>query len=99
MKTEIQKIDLETLNSVIQFKGKDKVIAENLIETYQGVGGDNKMLETGILVWKKMYEKIHHLKAADQWEIIHTTTMLVYDARIAAFDHITNFEPDLPDRL
>tara|TARA_R110002049_G_scaffold292343_2_gene476839 strand:+ start:413 stop:793 length:381 start_codon:yes stop_codon:yes gene_type:complete len=76
-------------------KGKDKSVLNKMFDTFEMINGNNTMLETSFIVWKRLSPKIKHLKASDQFEIIYESTMIAYDARISAFDHMSNYKPNV----
>lgn len=72
-------------------KGKNKKITEKLLSTYKDLNGNDDMLTNAFIVWKIMRPSIKDLSVEKQLEIIHQTTMIAYDARISAFDHMKYF--------
>lgn len=46
------------------------------------------MLKAGLHAYDRLSKYISHLSATDQANIVHEATMIAYDARISAFNHI-----------
>lgn len=76
-------------------KGKDKKVVDEMFNTYEMVNGDNEMLQNAFIVYKRLHPLVKRLTSKEQFEIIHESTMIAYDARISAFDHMANYKPDL----
>jgi len=76
-------------------KGKDKKVVDKMFNTYEMVNGNNDMLQNAFIVYKRLHPFVKHLTSKEQFEIIHESTMIAYDARISAFDHMANYKPDL----
>ena len=51
------------------------------------------MLLSAIAVYKRLYPKIRGLPTRQQLDIVHEVTMVAYDARIKAFEHMINYNP------
>jgi hypothetical protein len=81
-KNELDKMPIEKVN-----------ICRKIISTYQGVGEDNTMLLSAITVYKRLYPKIRGLPTRQQLDIVHEVTMIAYDARTKAFEHMINYNP------
>jgi hypothetical protein len=73
----------------------DREVAQRMIATLKGVNGNDDMLETAFIVWQRLHKTINHLSAKVQWDILYEATMIAYDARIAAFDHVNNYTDQL----
>lgn len=74
------------INQVLVFK--------KIYTTYNGVGKDDAMLLTAIEVYKRLFPKIYSLSYQDQLDIVHEATMIAYDARTKAFEHMVNYNPN-----
>lgn len=68
-------------------------LLKNLYKTYNNIGGNDMMLKTSFHVCNTMYKTICELPIKKQCEIIHEATMIAYNARINAFEHIINYKP------
>lgn len=79
-KQELEKMSIEQAN-----------ICRKIISTYQGVGDNDMMLLSAISVYKRLYPKIRDLPNEKQIDIIHEVTMIAYDARTKAFEHMINY--------
>lgn len=87
--------DFQRLIAVEVYKLPVKQIElfKKLYSTYKGVGGNDLMLLSSFDVCKRLYPKMEKLSIEQQSDIIHEATMIAYDARIKAFDHIIEFSP------
>lgn len=72
---------------------KQALIFQKIYDTYYGVGKDDTMLLTAIEVYKRLYPKICILSHELQFDIVHKSTMIAYDARTKAFEHMINYNP------
>ena len=73
---------------------KQALIFKKIYHTYHGVGEDDTMLLTAIDVYKRLYPKISSLSHEQQLDIVHESTMIAYDARTKAFEHMINYNPN-----
>lgn len=73
---------------------KQVLIFQKIYTTYHGVGKDDAMLLTSIEVYKRLYPKISKLSHEQQLDIVHEATMIAYDARTKAFEHMINYNPN-----
>lgn len=78
---------------------KQALISQKIYDTYHGVGEDDTMLLTAIEVYKRLYPKISSLSHERQLDIVHESTMIAYDARTKAFEHIVNYNPNTNNRI
>lgn len=72
---------------------KNKRVLSKLKKALTGIN-ENEMLEAAIVIWERLYDLIQSLPADTQYKIIFESTMIAYDARIAAFEHINNYTPE-----
>lgn len=70
---------------------KQALIFQKVYDTYHEVGEDDTMLLTAIEVYKRLYPKICRLSHEQQLDIVHESTMIAYDARTKAFEHMINY--------
>lgn len=82
-KIELDKMPIEKAN-----------ICRRIISTYHDVGEDNTMLLSAIAVYERLYPKIRGLPDVQQLDIVHEATMIAYDARTKAFEHMINYNPN-----
>lgn len=73
---------------------KQALILQKIYATYHGVGENDTMLLTAIEVYKRLYSKIGKLSHEKQLDIVHESTMIAYEARKKAFEHIINYNPN-----
>ena len=73
---------------------KQALIFQKIYTTYHGVGEGDTMLSTAIEVYKRLYPKICSLSHEQQLDIVHESTMIAYDARTKAFEHMINYNPN-----
>ena len=73
---------------------KQALIFQKIYDIYHGVGKDDIVLLTAIDVYKRLYPKICGLSHEQQLDIIHESTMIAYDARTKAFEHMINYNPN-----
>lgn len=95
-------MELEDRNSVNEIiksieSPEQKKVIKSMIRTYENVNGNNKMLETSLIVFVRLNKFIYTLPIKTQLDIIHEATMIAYDARIATFDNILNPDVTNPD--
>lgn len=52
------------------------------------------MFKSAIVIYDRMKNIISHLDHETQWNIIYEATMIAYDSRIQAFQHMIDYKPD-----
>lgn len=62
--------------------------------TYQNVGENDIMLSSALGVYIRLFPIIGKLPEQQQLDIVHEATMIAYDARIKAFGHMINYNPN-----
>lgn len=73
---------------------KQVEICKKIHTTYQGIGKDNIMLLSALEVYSRLYSVIGSLPEQQQLDIVHESTMIAYDARTKAFEHMINYNPN-----
>lgn len=73
---------------------KQALIFQKIYTIYHEVGEGDTMLLTAIEVYKRLYPKICGLSHEQQLDIVHEATMIAYDARTKAFEHMINYNPN-----
>ena len=96
MKKKIERLEyLQRLiaDDVFELSVRQIELLKKLYSTYKGAGGNDLMLLSSFDVCKRLYSKMVNLSIEQQLDIIHEATMIAYDVRIKAFDHIIEFSP------
>lgn len=73
---------------------KQMVICQKIYATYQSVGKDDVMLLSALEVYTRLLPIIGNLPEKQQLDIVHEATMIAYDARTKAFEHMINYNPN-----
>ena len=84
----------KTLETISSLSEKEQKIAAGILERYSDVGGNSEMLKSAFAVWNRLSDHIWHIPANEQLSIIHEATMIAYEARIEAFDHMADFDTE-----
>lgn len=90
------KSEILTQKSFINTLSKTELsVLDELKEVFGNIEGDkNLMLVNCVQVWIRMRKFVKNLSPEYQYEILREATMIAYDARVSAFDHIINFNTE-----
>lgn len=69
-------------------------VCKQIYTTYKNVGNDDMMLLSALKVYTRLFPAIGSLPEMQQLDIVHEATMIAYDARIKAFEHMINYNPN-----
>lgn len=73
---------------------KQVEICKKIYATYQGVDKDDVMLLSALEVYTRLFPVVGNLPENQQLNIVHEATMIAYDARTKAFEHMINYNPN-----
>lgn len=73
---------------------KQVKVCKQIYTTYKNVGNDDIMLLSALEVYTRLFPAIGSLPEMQQLDIVHETTMIAYDARTKAFEHMINYNPN-----
>lgn len=69
-------------------------VCKQIYTTYKNVGNDDMMLLSALKVYTRLFPTIGNLPEKQQLDIVHEATMIAYDARTKAFEHMINYNPN-----
>lgn len=69
-------------------------VCKQIYTTYKNVGNDDMMLLSALKVYTRLFPAIGSLPEMQQLDIVHEATMIAYDARTKAFEHMINYNPN-----
>lgn len=69
-------------------------VCKKIYATYQRVGKNDVMLLSALDVYIRLFPIIGNLPEKQQLDIVHESTMIAYDARTKAFEHMINYNPN-----
>ncbi|WAX17087.1 hypothetical protein PF672P2_00072 [Parabacteroides phage PF672P2] len=71
---------------------KNEKVIRTLHSVLSPADGTGRMLKAGLHVYDRLFKYISHLSAKVQLDIVIETTMIAYDSRIEAFNHIISYD-------
>ena len=93
MKTSASMLILRMKARIISIFNTRK-ICKKIHTTYQSVGENDIMLSSALGVYIRLFPIIGNLPEQQQLDIVHEATMIAYDARTKAFEHMINYIPN-----
>lgn len=73
---------------------KQVAICKKIYATYQGVDNNDVMLLSALEIYTRLFPLVGNLPEKQQLDIVHEATMIAYDARTKAFEHMINYNPN-----